>query len=66
MKKILATEKERLDEIVYREYKTLEVFEKVLEHNPHLTSKIILNMGEIVNLPIISIKKENEKEESLW
>ncbi len=55
---------ERLDQIVFREYKTLDYFEKVLEANPKIANKMFLDEGDIVNLPILKIDKK--KLESLW
>jgi phage tail protein X len=58
---------DRLDQIVYKEYGTLKIFDKVLEANPHLDKKVILDDNDVVNLPVIQIKKETTKEvKSLW
>jgi len=65
MRQIEANNKERLDEIVYREYKTLKDFGGVLEANPHLQDKSFLSDGDIVYLPIF--EKEVKTEVSgLW
>ena len=64
MKKIKAKYLDRLDQIVFREYGDLNHFEKVLEANPKLANKIILNEGDIVNLPLFKIEKK--KLDSLW
>ncbi len=65
MRQIKAKERERLDEIVFREYKTLKDFGGVLEANPHLQGKTFLNDCDIINLPIF--KKEVKKEvTALW
>ncbi len=64
MKKIRAKYLDRLDQIVFREYGDLNHFEKVLEANPKLANKIILNEGDIVNLPLFKIEKK--KLDSLW
>ncbi len=66
MKQVIASDKQRLDEIVYKEYGTLEFMEIVLDHNPHLTSKLVLNTKDVVNIPIIKKKKDEEKEDALW
>lgn len=65
MKTIYAQNGERLDQIVYREYKTLDYFEKVVESNPHLKNKIFLDENDIVNLPIVK-KEQKAKLDSLW
>jgi phage tail protein X len=66
MKKISATQNERLDSIVLREYGTLSVFEKVLEVNQHLSEKVFLQIGDIVNIPVIEIVKAPKEEDELW
>ncbi|HKM19357.1 MAG TPA: tail protein X [Aliarcobacter sp.] len=65
MKKIYALNGERLDQIVFREYKTLKYFEKVVESNPHLKNKVLLDETDFIYLP--KIKEENKiKMDSLW
>lgn len=65
MKKIYALNSERLDQIVFREYKTLKHFSKVVEANPKLVNKIILDEKDLINLPLI--QEENKKKmETLW
>jgi phage tail protein X len=67
MKTINAQTGGRLDQITYLQYGTLDIFDKVLEANPHLATKVILDDGDIVNIPVIEIKKETTKEvKSLW
>lgn len=67
MKKVIATQNERLDEIVHREYKRLQdVFEKVLDANKHLTGKVTLDLGDIVYLPVITLVKTQTKDDELW
>ncbi|MDR0666770.1 MAG: tail protein X [Campylobacteraceae bacterium] len=58
MTKYIAHEGERLDQIVYKHYKTLDVFAQVLKFNARL--KPILADKDIVYLPTIKteIKKE--------
>lgn len=66
MKTYTAQKGDRLDQIVFREYKTLKIFSKVLEANPHLTNKVILDDKDIVNLPIIQLPKTTKKVKTLW
>lgn len=67
MKTVNAQAGDRLDQIVYLEYGTLTIFDKVLEANSHLATKVILDDGDIVNIPVIEIEKETIKEvKSLW
>ncbi|RYA23884.1 phage tail protein [Malaciobacter halophilus] len=63
----IAQEGDRLDQIVFRHYKTLIVFEKVVEANPSLKNRTILKDDEVINLPVITIEKTKTKEvKSLW
>ena len=65
-------ENERLDQIVYRHYGTLEVFEKFLEliddKDLHLLKKIYLTEGEKVVLPDITLETTGEVDNkgALW
>lgn len=65
MNQIKVTTEQRLDEIVYSKYGTLEFMAIVIENNPHLNKKIILEVDDIVNLPIV-IKAKKELEDELW
>jgi len=65
MIKYIAQKGDRLDQIVYKKYKTLKIFEKVLEANLHLLNKVILDEGDIVYLPKIKIEKPKEVK-ALW
>lgn len=67
MRTITAQKGDRLDQIVYKEYGTLTIFDKVLEANTHLATKPILSDGDVVNIPVIKIKRQTTKEvKSLW
>jgi len=67
MKTVKAQAGDRLDQIAYREYGTLTIFDKVLEANTHLSKKVILDDNDIVNIPVIEIKTETTKDvKSLW
>lgn len=65
MNKAIAKAGERLDQIIYSNYGTLEVFEQVLEVNPHLLKKEILEIEDIVYLPNVVLEKV-KKEDVLW
>ena len=65
MKEVTAKNGERLDEIVFKEYGTLDFFEKVLSENQKLSNKIFLSEADIVYLPQIEIVSSN-KQETLW
>lgn len=67
MKQIIAQNGDRLDQIVYEQYKTLSVMNKVLEANTHLKNKVILVDGDVINIPVITIAKETiKKVKTLW
>lgn len=67
MKQIIAQNGDRLDQIVYEKYKTLSVMDKVLEANTHLKNKVILEDGDVINIPVITIAKETiKKVKTLW
>jgi phage tail protein X len=56
----------RLDEIVYKVYGNLNLFEAVLEKNTHLHGKNILDAGDVVNLvELPKITEAQNKEENL-
>ncbi|MBD3842592.1 MAG: tail protein X, partial [Campylobacterales bacterium] len=61
MKQIIAQNGDRLDQIVYKEYGTLKVIDKVLEENTHLKYKVLLEDGDVVNIPVVYIPKETIK-----
>lgn len=67
MKTYTAQNGDRLDQIVFQEYKTLIVFSKVLEANPHLVTKVILDDNDKINLPVFELPKVTTKKvKSLW
>ena len=67
MKEYIATQGERLDQIIYREYKSLDknVVNEVLKANPHLLTKLVLDAFDVVYLPEIEIKPSTE-DKALW
>lgn len=66
MKYAIATQGDRLDQIVYQYYKTLDVLGEVMMSNPDLLNKPILNEGDRVALPDIAIEAQYETGVSLW
>lgn len=62
MNKYIAKDFERLDNIVFKHYGSLENFKEVLEINTHLEA--ILKAGDIVFLPIVKAKEI--KQNKLW
>lgn len=68
MRILKAQDGDRLDQIVYKEYGTLEVLEEVLQANPHLVSKVILEDGDEITIAVIDIVKDSEDRElkTLW
>ena len=67
MKTVNAQAGDRLDEIAFSFYGTLKVIDKLIEANPHLVTKTILDDGDVVNVPVIELEKQSIKEvKSLW
>jgi len=67
MREYIATQGERLDQIIYLEYKTLDknVVNEVLKANPHLLTKLVLDAFDKVYLPEIEIEPSSE-DKALW
>lgn len=66
MKYAIATQGDRLDQIVYQYYKTLDVLGEVMMSNPDLLNKPILDEGDRVALLDITIEAQSETGVSLW
>lgn len=66
MKYAIATQGDRLDQIVYQYYKTLDVLGEVMMSNPDLLNKALLDEGDRVALPDIAIEAQTETGVSLW
>ena len=66
MKEYIAAQGERLDQIIYREYKNLDknTLNEVLKANPHLLDKFTLNAFDKVYLP--EIKTPSNEDKVLW
>jgi len=67
MKYTVATQGDRLDQIIYQHYGTLDVMNEVMIHNSHLMSTPILQNGDKVYLPDIDVTAQAETVGvSLW
>ncbi len=66
MRHTVATQGDRLDQIIYTVYKTLSVMNEVMINNSHLMNKPILDDGDIVYLPDIAISLQPVQGVSLW
>ena len=66
MKYTIATQGDRLDQIIYAHYGTLSVMNEVMMSNSHLMSKPILADGDKVYLPDIVKADQPETGVSLW
>ncbi len=66
MVRYLAKEGERLDVIIYAYYDSLDVFEEVLNQNPHLVNSIEMKRGDIVYLLTFEQDIIIEDAISLW
>jgi len=66
VKQVKAYKGQRLDQIIYKEYKSLDkdIVNAVLSVNTKLLKKIELDAGDIVNLP--KIKQKEQKGKYLW
>lgn len=65
MFKYTVTQNTTLDKVIYQFYKNLDDFKVILEANPNLKNKVILEVGDVVNLPILE-KKQEVKVKRLW
>ncbi len=66
MKQITAQNGDRLDQLANDEYGNLSHFDEVMEANQHLATKPVLDDGDIVYLPAITIVAEEIKVQTLW
>lgn len=66
MKHTIATTGDRLDQIIYEYYGTLDVMNEVMMSNVHLLGKVILDNGDKVYLPDIVKTNQLETGVSLW
>jgi len=66
VKQVKAYKGQRLDQIIYKEYKSLDkdIVNAVLSVNTKLLKKIELDAGDIVYLP--KIEKKESKGKYLW
>jgi len=66
LKTVIAKKGQRLDQIIYKEYGSLnqEIINSVMSANKHLLAKIELEGGDKVYLPNIEIKEPKGKH--LW
>lgn len=65
MLKYTVTQNTTLDKVIYQFYKNLDDFKVILEANPNLKNKVVLEVGDVVNLPILE-KKQEVKVKRLW
>jgi phage tail protein X len=66
MNRYVAKDGDRLDKVIYDNYKTLDVFNSVMIVNTHLFGKTVLSAGDIVHLPTIEQKPKVRELKSLW
>ena len=60
------TQAQRLDEIVFAHYKSLDYLDEVIQANPDLLSKLIIEVGDKVELPVFKSVSKINKTKSLW
>lgn len=68
MKEYRASKGERVDQIIFKEYGTLESIGIVLEVNTHLLRKVELEAGDRVYLPDLQkeAQERTKKGKALW
>ncbi len=68
MNQYRAVDGDRLDVIVFKAYGSIdnEIFAAVLDANEHLLDCTTLRAGDIVYLPEIEAKTQEQKTEALW
>lgn len=67
MTQAVANQGDRLDQIIYAYYGTLDVMNEVMSANVHLLRKAILDTGDKVYLPDIDVTVQSEDTGvSLW
>ncbi len=66
MFKYKVTQPITLDKIIFNFYKDVSNLKEVLEANPTLKNKLILESGDIVNLPIIKQTDKKIELKRLW
>jgi len=62
----IANDGDRLDKIVYKNYKDITVLENVMQFNNHLLGKLVLSAGDKVYLPTINKKAKVNTGKALW
>lgn len=60
------TQPKRLDEIVFQYYGTLQHLTSVIEDNQHLINKVVLDVGDKVNLGEFEVVPSISKTKTLW
>jgi len=68
MRQYIAVDGDRLDMIIYRAYKSIasEIVDAVLSVNSHLLEHIVLQAGDVVNLPEIEVPSAETSTKVLW
>jgi len=64
--RIVLTQALRLDEVVFQHYGNLENFDLILENNPKLANKDILEAGTEVELVELEEKSNINEVKTLW
>jgi len=64
--RVIVTSKQRLDELVFAHYGSLENLELVIQKNPHLNEKLFLEAGDEVELSEIEVPTKEKTTPALW
>lgn len=64
--KVIVTSKQRLDELIFAHYGSLENLELVIQENPHLNEKLFLEAGDEIELSVIEVSAKEKTTPALW
>lgn len=63
---VVVTQEQRLDEIVFAHYNSLEYFDEVVRVNENIMNHMVLKVGDKVELPKFKKSLKSTKIKALW
>lgn len=63
---VIVKQEKRIDEIVFEYYGNLDHLDEVIELNPHLYQKVVLDLGDKIKLPEFQKKEKIANIKGLW
>lgn len=66
MRVVIKQQNKTLNDITLLHYKSLEALDLVIDSNPHLLSKVILDLGDEVILPEFEQASKSAQLKTLW